>query len=402
MKSKKIIFLLVLCLLLGACQKNIANENKNNTDKTAVGENKIKAVWINYSELDEIIKSSENTAELTQNINKAVLNCKNLGLNRIIVHSRAFADAYYASSVFPEADSLKDKIKADGNFDPLKIFCETAHENGIKVDSWINPYRVSYSSDTNALPENSAVKKMITENGGKDVSVTDGGIFFNPASLKAQKLILDGVREILQNYDVDGIHIDDYFYPTTDESFDKASYDDYVKAKGKLKLDDWRRENVNNLVSQLYSAVKSQNSELMFSISPCGDIDKNYYDYFADVELWCSQKGYADCIIVQAYYGFENEKLPFEEVVGDWEKLAKNGNIELCFGLACYKSGSEDSFAGKGVNEWKDNDNIISRQIAFLNGTDNCSGVCLYSYSSLFAKNRNIGDNELKNIENVL
>ena len=391
MKSKAVIFLFVMCLLFSACQRNVNNKNTESTANDALKSSEIKAVWINYGELDEIIKKSENSKELEENIKNTVLNCKTLGLNRIILHTRAFADAYYYSDIFPESEYLAKKIKSSRNFDPLRIFCEIAHENGLQIDAWINPYRISYSNDTSPFTENSVIKEMLSAKDGKDISVIDSGIFFNPSSEKVQKLILDGVREILENYDVDGIHIDDYFYPVTDESFDKPSYEAYKKGGGRLSLSDWRRENVNNMVSQLYAVVKSHNNGLMFSISPCGDIKKNYNDFYADVELWCSQQGYADCIIVQAYYGFEHEKLPFESVVKEWGKIVNSDYVKLCFGLACYKSGTEDKYAGSGINEWKENDGIILRQMSYLNSEENSFGVCFYSYSSLFSeKNSNI------------
>ncbi len=399
MRKKAIIFILVFCLLSGGCRNSGGAEKDGETEKPKSTE--IKAVWVSYSELDDIIKSSDSAESLKNNIKTVVLNCKSLGLNRIILHTRAFADSYYLSSVFPEADSLSQKIKKDKNFDPLKMFCEICHENEIKTDAWINPYRVSYSNKTDDLPDKSPIKNMLSDK-SDDVVVTDDGIYLNPASLGVQKLILDGVREILGNYEVDGIHIDDYFYPETDESFDKQSYENYKNENGKLNLEDWRRENVNNLVSQLYSTVKSYGDDKLFSVSPSGDIEKNYNEFFADVELWCSQKGYADCIIVQAYYGFENDKLPFEQLVGDWEKAADANLIKLCFGLACYKSGSEDIYAGSGINEWKEHNDVISRQISFLKLKEKCSGICLYSYSSLFSDSAAISDDELKNIKNVL
>lgn len=400
MKTKFFALIMSVCLVLCGCSAELNNDSENRNNEIYDDE-EIRAVWINYYELNEIINSSKNADELRNNIENVIKNCKNFGLNRIFLHVRAYADAYYCSEIFSIADSLENKIKIDKNFDPLKLFCETAHKYGIKIDAWINPYRISYSSDSDKL-KSTLIKEML-ENNSMEICVIEKGIFFNPASQKVQSLIINGVREILKNYKVDGIHIDDYFYPVTDESFDEKSYSIYKKNGGKLELLSWRTENVNSLISQLYSTVKAFDDKLIFSISPSANIDLNVNEYCADVNLWCGQRGYADYIIPQIYFGFENENLPFEKVVGEWEKLINTDEVKLCFGLACYKIGKEDEYAGTGRNEWIKNSNIIARQICYVRESESYSGFSLYSYSSLFDReNVEKNKNELQNIESVI
>lgn len=403
MKYKLIAFLLVICFLFSSC--NLFNTYEDEKNKINIdSENEFRAIWLNYNELCSIINSSENSSELEKNIKNIVNNCKSSGLNRIILHVRAFGDSYYNSEIFPVNECMSDKLKSDKKYDPLEIFCRIAHIENFKIDAWINPYRISYSDDTDKLPENSLVKKMLdSDNSGQDVVVFEQGIFLNPASQKAQGLILSGVREILEKYDVDGIHIDDYFYPTTDSAFDKISFEAYTENNGKLELAQWRRENVNSLVSQIYSAVKAYSESVSFSISPGGNIDSVENECYADVKLWCSQSGYADFIIPQIYYGFENEKMPFESVVNSWTEIADKTKVKLCFGLACYKCGNADEYAGVGINEWIDGFDIVSRQIVTLRGLEDYCGFCIYSYSSLFdAKNDENSNLQLHNIKNVL
>ena len=160
--------------------------------------------------------------------------------------------------------------------------------------------------------------------------------------------------------------MDDYFYPLTSSEFDKTEYDTYKKNEGKLRFSDWRRENVNSLVSSIYSLVHSYSENIVFSISPSGDINKNYSSYFADVKLWLEEEGYADMIIPQLYFGFENETMPFEKVALKWMKLNRDDSVKLVFGLALYKEGQADELAGKGKNEWVENSDIIQRQIDYL------------------------------------
>ena len=139
-----------------------------------------------------------------------------------------------------------------------------------------------------------------------DLIITGSGIYYNPSSKRAQKIIIDGVREIVKNYNISAIHMDDYFYPTVDEGIDVDLYTNYRNEGGELSLDDWRRENVNTFISGLYSSVKSIKQDVKVVISPAGDIEKNYSMLYADVLKWCSQRGYADIIMPQLYYGFKN------------------------------------------------------------------------------------------------
>lgn len=401
MKKRFFAIVSVLLFLLCGCSNNVEKETKIESPDSNNNQKEIKAIWINYNELNEIIDKSLNRNDLKNNINEVVLNCKNLGVNRIILHMRAFSDAYYMSELFPINKHLSVKIKQDNKYDPLKLFCEIAHENGLQLDAWLNPYRISYNNNINEIDNSSFFKELLDN--GNDISVIESGIFYNPASQKAQKLIIDGVREILKNYDVDGIHIDDYFYPVAGESFDKESYSAYVKSGGSLSLAEWRMENVNSLVAQIYSVVKVHNESCLFTISPSGNINTNYNEYFADVKRWCSESGYADYIIPQVYFGFENEKFPFEKLVSDWEALADSSTVKLCYGLACYKCKSEDEYAGSGKKEWLNSDDIISRQISYIAKQKNYGGFCLYSYSSLFSpKNAEKNKKELQNIKSVI
>ena len=207
-----------------------------------------------------------------------------------------------------------------------------------------------------------------------------------------QKLILDGVRELALNYDIDGIHIDDFFYPATDDEIDKNEFAEYRENKGTSTLGEWRREQVNAFVTGMYSAAKNKNENIIVSISPSADIEENKNTHFADVEKWCSEEGFCDWIIPQIYYGFQNEYMPFEKVLDSWCNIVTNENVKLVIGLASYKCGEEDLYAGKGKNEWQTNENILSEQLKFLRKKE-CDGFSLFSYNSLSLPNE-IMENE--------
>lgn len=304
-------------------------------------------------------------------------NCSKLGINTVFAQVRPFCDAMYPSEIFPWSAYLTGYQGDPVYYDPLEIMIEEAHERGIGLHAWINPFRVSFDTDTDKLSKKNPAKKLMNDEKTKDRVVTaDGGLYLCPASTENQKLIIDGVREIIQNYDVDGIHIDDYFYPSTDEGIDKTYYDAYKKSGGKLFHDKWRLEVISSFVSQLYTAVKSENTDCIFSISPAGNINNNYEEEYADVERWCSEKGYCDWIIPQLYYGFEDEVVPFDKACANWSKLDTKGNVRMIYGIAAYKINDSDE-------EFNSGNGIIEKEISVAKSTDNYGGIAFFSYSAL-------------------
>lgn len=342
----------------------------------------MRAVWISYIELNF---NGLNAEQSKQKVQSMLSNAKNMGFNTVIVHARSHGDAYYKSNYFPYSSYITGTQGADPGWDPLEYMIEVAHGLGLKIQAWINPYRVSSASDDPlTLAESNKARQWMTDS---DPSNDDwaikckGGIYFNPAIPEVRRLIIDGIREIVQNYDVDGIHFDDYFYPTTDSSFDAAAYSRYTASGGTLSLNDWRRAQVNTLVSGVYQAIKSIDSNMIFGISPAGNISNCYNSLYADVELWMSRSGYIDYICPQLYWGFEypNEQFRFNNIADKWASLKMHDGLKLYFGLAVYKSGTVDA----GSDEWIRNNDIIKRQIEYSRTKSSCAGVILFSYSSV-------------------
>lgn len=351
----------------------------------------MRAVWINYNELSMAQNSGGDAEQFREKIAGMFDKALALGLNTVFVHVRAFSDAFYRSELFPTSKYMTGTQGEDPGYDPLAIAVEEAHKRTLQIHAWINPYRVSLDTDFDKLCDTNPAKKWYLEKGASDprLIVCDQGIYYNPASQEAQKLIIDGVREIISGYDVDGIHYDDYFYPSTEASIDKTSYQAYVDTGGKYTLEEWRRENINNFVSGVYSAVKSISPDVRISISPSANIEYNENKMYADVRLWAQTPGYCDDLIPQVYYGFENETLPFETVVRQWNELSTSNSVRLCFGLAFYKCGSVDEFASSSEAsdsaryEWQRRDDIIVRQLQLIRSLSRYGGYALYSYASL-------------------
>lgn len=374
---------LIFTVFLTSCrniQPEEASDSPTATEQTACDKNFKAFVWVNYYELS-MEKEGGGTAEaFAEKVKNIFTAAKNAGIDAAIVQLRPFCDAFYKSEIFPWSKYLTGTQGGDPGYDPLAIMCREAREAGLEIHGWINPYRVLYSADTSLLSENSPYFLLKKEN-LSNIIETESGLFLNPASPSVKKLVLDGVREILQ-YSLDGIHMDDYFYPSAVPEIDKSGYEEYTNLGGDLPLDEWRREHVNSLVAGIYSLVKEKSPDTLFGISPAGDIEKNLNSHYADVRLWCSRSGYIDYIMPQLYYGFKNEKMPFSSVAEEWSELVKDGSVQLYAGLAAYKCGKEDVYAGSGRAEWQEDSEILLRQ------TKNClelgfDGVSVYSYQSI-------------------
>ena len=412
---KKVTVILFVLLLLSSCSlKNInltepesasfdsGNDNCPNTDDIIADE--YRGVWINYNELSMKSVGGGTAEDFKNKIDTMFENIKAFGLNTVIFQVRPFSDSFCSSEIFPWSSYITGEQGKNPGYDPFLIATNEAEKYGLKIEAWINPYRISYKDNFDDLSESNPAKQWYTDNPlTDDLIITGSGIYYNPSSKRAQKIIIDGVREIVKNYNISAIHMDDYFYPTVDEGIDVDLYTNYRNEGGELSLDDWRRENVNTFISGLYSSVKSIKQDVKVVISPAGDIEKNYSMLYADVLKWCSQGGYADIIMPQLYYGFKNSSKPFLKMLNLWSEAVKSCNVKLCVGLAYYKSGKTDDNAGDGINEWCENDNICSEEIRYSRRKDNYCGFSVYSYSYLFAESKSENaEKEYLNMKNVL
>lgn len=376
---KKLISVLLVLTFLAGC--SVMPEEKKTTPA------EICAVWIYFDELSMKSEKGGSAESFERKIDKMLSVCAEKGINTLFFHVRPFCDAMYRSAIFPWSAYLTGTQGKSVDYDPLEIALRKAHERGMTLHAWINPFRIAVSEDISKLSADNPALRWIKEK-SPDVVNVNGGWYFCPASVKAQKTVIDGVREIVENYDVDGIHIDDYFYPSADKKVDKYFYDKYKNDGGKLGLSEWRLNVVSAFVSELYAAAKSVSGNCIFSISPAGNIVNNYTQLFADVRLWCSRRGYADWIIPQLYYGFEDEKLSFDLACGVWSKLPLADGVKMIYGIAAYKINNSDS-------EWDDGRGIIEKQLSCAKAKENYCGAAFFSYSSLADKNNS---SELENL----
>ena len=331
---------------------------------------KQKAMWFTYMDYENIL-SQKSEEEFSEIISERFENASELGINTVYVQIRAFGDAYYPSEIF-----CKGKFYTDESFDPLQIMIDKAHSYGLSFHAWINPMRLMKKDEISSQPKSEIERVCVAQE--NFIFEYEGRYYLDPSYSDTVDIVCRGIEEIVRNYNVDGIHIDDYFYPSQE-----VSDTDEFKKSGKDNIADWRRENINVLVRSLYNTVKSINKGILFGISPQGNIETDYEKQYADVEKWLSEGGYCDYIVPQIYYGYENSECPFEETLNEWKSIS-DGNTALIIGLCTYKNGTEDKWAGKGADEWIINDDVTSRQVTDCTDDPEVDGIALYSYSSTF------------------
>jgi len=342
----------------------------------------VKGVWIPYLDLSGILtKKTED--QFRKSFGEMMDNCASMGINTVYVHLRPFGDALYESERYPWSKYASGTVGTAPKFDPLKIMISEAHSRKISFQGWINPMRINSGDDISKVSKDYAVGRWYADSdkNGKYIVKCGNNWYLNPAYEEVTELIAGGAAEICAKYDVDGIHIDDYFYPVTDSSFDAAAY----KASGFSSVSGFRTYNCSVMVKSLYSAVKKGNPNALFGISPQGSISNNYNEQYADVEKWCKNAGFCDYIAPQIYYGFENSAEPYKKCVSKWQDMVNYSDVKLIMGLAVYKIGKEDAYAGDGKTEWITGREIIKRQIEEARKAKSYGGVVFYSYSYLFS-----------------
>ena len=240
-----------------------------------------RAVWVSYLEWAGMDFSSEEAfragaAELMDN-------CLSIGLNTVIAQVRPFGDALYRSTLFPWSHLCTGEQGQDPSFDPLDVLITEAHSRGLSLEAWVNPYRLRSSAKMPpALAENNLANVH-----PEWVCAVGEGLYLNPAIPEAADYVVKGVAELVQNYAVDGIHFDDYFYPTTDAALDAAQF----AASGAGNLAAWRRQNVTALVKAAHDAVKAADATLRFGVSPQGNPDNDLGQQYSDVKAWLAAEG---------------------------------------------------------------------------------------------------------------
>lgn len=369
-----------------------ADGNPQSNDKLQKKE--LRAIWVAtvYGLDFPSNGATTDSGVLKKEIIEMLDNIQEMGFNTIYFQVRPAADAFYSSEIFPWSKYLTGNQATPplDNFDPLEFVVAEAHKRNIELHAWINPYRITMKkSDLNELaPNHPAIlhPEWVVAHGSGDKTKH----YFNPGIPEVEQMILNGVSEIVENYNVDGVHLDDYFYPGT--SFN--DHDTYVKYGSEFdNIGDWRRNNINNLIEKMYHLIKSKNDKLSFGVSPfaiwankssnpLGSDTKgkeSYYSMYADTRGWVKE-GYLDYIIPQIYWNIGYEIADYEKILNWWADVVADTNVDLYVGQAAYRAGNPDpNSPWHGVNQLRD-------QVDLNRRTDNVRGYVMFRYKSLSRK----------------
>jgi uncharacterized lipoprotein YddW (UPF0748 family) len=374
MKQTPIIILVSFFFLL-----RITGFTQNKTQK------EFRAAWIaTVDNIDWPSKGNYNAdSQRAEYIRMLDMHQRN-GLNAVIVQVRPATDAFYPSTLEPWSEWLTGKqgLPPDKWYDPLAFMISEAHKRGFEFHAWCNPYRAIFKNNISTIAPNHISKifpQWFLSYGDKT--------YFDPGNPEVRRYLTKVVRDIVQRYDVDAIHFDDYFYPyriSGKEFPDTASYALYGKGMSK---DDSRRSNTDSVIKMLYTTIKSVKPQVQFGISPFAvwrNKDKdpegsdtkagqtNYDDLYADILLWL-KKGWIDYVAPQLYFEFGHKAAPYEVLLDWWSKHSYGKNCYI--GLGIYRAGSN--------NAWKDS-TLLPRQIKAIRNTKNVQGMIFFSSKSFF------------------
>ncbi|MDD2972196.1 MAG: family 10 glycosylhydrolase [Lachnospiraceae bacterium] len=311
----------------------------------------MRGVWVGtVNHIDYPSIPTKDSKILKREIDTVIKNCKAEGFNAIFLQVRPDSDAIYPSEVYPWSAYLtgvQGLAPIDG-FDPLAYWVQQAHANEMQLHAWINPYRIT----TNGVEEWNALSQQNPAKLHPDwvIQYSNQNFYYNPALPEVRALIEAGVMEIVHNYDVDGIHMDDYFYPGKDFP-DQAYY--MALNQGQFStIEDWRRNNVNILIQEIDQQVHEVRADIQWGISPSGVWENqsanplgsdtqggnpSYSKLYADTRLW-ALSGWIDYIAPQIYWNIGHDKADYTKLVNWWSDTLKDSPTKLYIGLADYKA----------------------------------------------------------------
>jgi uncharacterized lipoprotein YddW (UPF0748 family) len=272
------------------------------------------------------LPAEKQKAELIAILDKAV----ELKLNAIIFQVRPMADALYESKLEPWSEYLSGTCGKGPGYDPLAFAVEESHKRGLELHAWFNPYRARHPTAKSEAPKDHVTKSR------PDLAKPYGTHYWmNPTHADVQNHSLAVILDVVKRYDIDGIHIDDYFFPYKEKDAagkvipfpDDDTWEAYQKVGGKLARDDWRRAAVNGFVRRMYDETKKVKPWVKVGISPFGiwrpghpegiaGLDQ-YAELYADAKLWFNE-GWVDYFTPQLYWPIAQEKQSFPKLLGWW------------------------------------------------------------------------------------
>lgn len=349
----------------------------------------LRGVWIaTVSNIDFPSKPIRSAEVLRSEWEEKLDQLARAGFNAVFVQVRPAADAFYPSGLAPWSRYLTGTQgrAVEEDFDPMKMMIETTRERGMAFHAWLNPYRASMDTLLNELSDEHPLRQhpeWMVKYGGR--------LYLNPALPEVRNYVTEVVLELLMNYQLDGIHFDDYFYPyPAGEPFPDA--EDFVKyGYGYPTIDAWRRSNVDKLIAQVSRMIRAIAPEVQFGVSPFGVYRNSavdpllgsdtrsavttYDDLHADVLLWL-KNGWVDYVAPQLYWNIGYPPADYKVLVEWWHKYRQGRPVFA--GLAAYKVGTNPDPAWHSPKE-------ILNQIKLNRSLSGVQGCIFYNARSVLS-----------------
>jgi len=341
MKNKLLfIFVCIFSIFFSCTSKKLIKHEIEIKEDIPRAEREFRGVWVaTVANIDWPSEPGLTTKQQKQEVITLLDTFVTLNLNAVVFQVRPQCDAFYNSSIEPWSFYLSgEQGKApEPYYDPLTFWVEESHKRGLELHTWFNPYRAHHPAG-GEITENSVVNtnpEIVKE-------LKKGYYWLDPAKMETQDHSINVVMDVVKNYDIDGVHFDDYFYPYTsynggDDFPDEDTWQEYKNNGGELERNDWRRQAVNTFIHRLYNEIKNEKPHVKFGLSPFGIWRPGYpssirgmdqYDVlFADAKLWLN-KGWIDYFTPQLYWPINQVPQSFPVLLGWWTKEnTKNRNI---------------------------------------------------------------------------
>lgn len=385
--QKKSIHWLKMCaviigtVLLAACSSDDEllpePSNKNlpaisNSSKTEVNvtptlpQKDFRAVWVATVDHIDWPNSMGSTSKIAESQKKYYLRILDSlqahNINAVMFQIRPMADAFYDSPYEPWTKYITGRRGKKPSWDPLPWLISETHKRGIQFHAWMNPYRIATrSSASTAFPE---LESTIPAEWVKEYNKVR---IYNPALPEVRQRIADIVADVLHKFDVDGIHFDDYFYPslTSGESMnDNAEYQKYGTGQG---IANFRRANVDAMITKVRETIRAIRPNCLFSVSPQGNYDNDYNSMYCDVKKW-AQNGMIDVLIPQIYWSTERYFIPR---LKQFSAFCTKSHFMVGYGLYRFNGQSSDPY-------YKTSDDL-KKQFSIAYADKNVEGAIFYS-----------------------
>lgn len=322
-----------LLIIIDGCAVSRPDLRRESPRRVPQAEQEFRAVWVaTVGNIDWPSKPGLSTEEQQREARAILDTVASLNLNAVIFQVRPHADAMYLSELEPWSYYLTgEQGKApDPFYDPLQFWVKEAHDRGLELHVWFNPYRAHLRRGADVTPTSIVHKRPDL------AKKTDNNTYWlDPGFQEVQDISYNVVMDVVKRYDVDGAHFDDYFYPYGDGNFpDDDSYDAYKKLGGTLERNDWRRQNVNTFIERVYEGIKKEKRHVKFGISPFGiwrpsnpPSIEGYDQYdrlYADARLWLNE-GWVDYWTPQLYWPISQVPQSFPVLLSWWARENTKG-----------------------------------------------------------------------------